>query len=440
MYKDRIKKWRLDKNKKEYEMAAILRKKRQRDTIGKQSVFEVRGRRIGFEEVQHYFRRKRVASDIVSARHAGASTPPGISCATPPLSPRFEIGVPRSPSTPQSLAVPEQLFFKIDRYMSISFGNKTWIALQDGTCINTISGGHPEDLRYFHNYCSTSLELFRKKSFVKGRRALSKAFGLVQKIMKTEDPHTMECLLDISLHLMRENLPEIVAHLRRYISHMAKVLLETENPWGQILRLIGSSEPSFEPDQVDDTMIQCWKCMHKVYVQCLGQFHPTSLTSEMKLIMHLFGAENFALAEERLREVQLQCREVTGAFSQSSLEVIVNLGSNLYDQEKYAEAEFVARELLNNARKVANYKYEALGLEHVARAQYKQGRLDLAERSIREAVILIGMQWEGADPWALRTMVRLQSWSQDWGLGQTAEELGAEIEQRILLAKIHDDE
>ena len=42
MYKDRIQKWGLVKNKKEHEMAAILRKKRQRDAIGKQSVLKVR--------------------------------------------------------------------------------------------------------------------------------------------------------------------------------------------------------------------------------------------------------------------------------------------------------------------------------------------------------------------------------------------------------------
>jgi hypothetical protein len=43
MYKDRIKKWGLDKKNKERDMVAILRKKTERDAVGKESSFRVRG-------------------------------------------------------------------------------------------------------------------------------------------------------------------------------------------------------------------------------------------------------------------------------------------------------------------------------------------------------------------------------------------------------------
>lgn len=112
MYKDRIKEWGLDKNNKEHEMAAILRKKTQRAAVGKQSLLKVRGRTISLEEIQRYFRHKGITLDKACARHAGASTPPGISCSTPPLSPMLSLSVPRSPTTPRSLVsrILESLF------------------------------------------------------------------------------------------------------------------------------------------------------------------------------------------------------------------------------------------------------------------------------------------------------------------------------------------
>ena len=84
MYKDRITKWRLEKKNKQIDMLAILRKKTQRDAVGKQSSFRVRGRPVTIEEVLHYFKRKKSAGDEDAYN---APTPSDVSCRTPSPTP-----------------------------------------------------------------------------------------------------------------------------------------------------------------------------------------------------------------------------------------------------------------------------------------------------------------------------------------------------------------
>ncbi|KAE8448607.1 hypothetical protein EG329_009032 [Mollisiaceae sp. DMI_Dod_QoI] len=80
MYKDRIKKWGLDKNNKEHEMLAIVRKKTERDAIGKQTKFRLRGRIVTMDQVLHYLNRKEKFKNRGSPF---PSTPSDLSCRTP---------------------------------------------------------------------------------------------------------------------------------------------------------------------------------------------------------------------------------------------------------------------------------------------------------------------------------------------------------------------
>ncbi|KAK3346583.1 hypothetical protein B0T25DRAFT_552363 [Lasiosphaeria hispida] len=58
MYKTRIKSWGLDKNFKESEVVELYRLKRERDRAGKPSTYMIRGRKVDWERVQSYVRRK----------------------------------------------------------------------------------------------------------------------------------------------------------------------------------------------------------------------------------------------------------------------------------------------------------------------------------------------------------------------------------------------
>ncbi|KAG0649527.1 hypothetical protein D0Z07_4257 [Hyphodiscus hymeniophilus] len=433
MYKDRIKQWGLDKNNKEHELAALLRKKTQRDGVGKQSILKVRGRTVPLETIQNYFRRKRISLGQLPARYANASTPPGISCASPEASPRLIHDVPRALSTPLSLKVPEELLFNIERYMSVSFGNGTWVGLEDGSLTNTASYEDLGDILMFWDYCVTGLLFFENKSFMKGRRAFSRSFGLVQGFLKAEDPRTIDILLGILLSAIAQNFLEIVTQITVYISDIASILLNSEHPWGGIFKFLGSIEPS----RLKEALIQCWKCVNKVYVQWLGQFHALSLNSEARLIEVATDKNNLVDAEQRLRKLHVQCRAESG--NKSNCDVMSKLWGNLHRQAKYTEAESVACEMVNAAREAEDYMLVE-GLECASVAQFMQGKLDLAVRNMMEAVEFVCSHYGDSDTWALNKLVIEQQWLQHYGLEQKATELGFEIERRMVLTKTDDDE
>jgi hypothetical protein len=88
MYKSRISKWGLDKNTKEAEAWAVLRIKMQRDGIGKNSIFRIRGKCTTVDDVLRYFKRKGIL-DPESAQPPEHSTPPAeTECWTPQPSPK----------------------------------------------------------------------------------------------------------------------------------------------------------------------------------------------------------------------------------------------------------------------------------------------------------------------------------------------------------------
>jgi hypothetical protein len=329
-------------------------------------------------------------------------------------------------------AVPEQLLYNIDQYMTLSFSSGSWIALEDGICINA-SSGRDRYIHDFNTYCKTGIELLQRGQFVEGRRTLSTAFGLVKKIIKTENPLTTEYLLDILLFLIQNDFLDILTQLSGYISRMARVVLDAEHPWAQIWRLMGS----IDPDRSEETLIQCWKCVTKVYVQELGEFHTLSLRSEMEL--NHYWTLDLVLAEQRIRRVLVQCREVNGFSSRASLELMESLWHNLYDQAKYSAAESTACELLSGARESGDYIYEVAGLEYVARTQCRLGKLDSAEVNITEAVEVVSRHWEDSDAYPLRKMVEWQRWLEFFDLEQKAAELQPEIERRLSQQKYDDD-
>ncbi|KAF7555502.1 hypothetical protein G7Z17_g2130 [Cylindrodendrum hubeiense] len=58
MYKHRFRKWGLDKKYKEKEVIQMSLLKQQRDALGKQSIFVIRGKRVDWEQVEKYIHRR----------------------------------------------------------------------------------------------------------------------------------------------------------------------------------------------------------------------------------------------------------------------------------------------------------------------------------------------------------------------------------------------
>src|SRR2546423_7992683 len=109
MFKTRVKKWGLDKKNKAPEMEAILQEKQQRDALGKESAFYIRGKLVDFSEVHRYFRRKGLNPDVISKRQKGSrlSVPHSVRCVTPKILPAPSTGVDENRETRSSMSMCE---------------------------------------------------------------------------------------------------------------------------------------------------------------------------------------------------------------------------------------------------------------------------------------------------------------------------------------------
>jgi hypothetical protein len=87
MYKTRIKSWGLDKNFKESEVVELFRLRRERDRIGKPTVYAIRGREVDWDRVQTYVRRKGLdivrLIDEAPPINTSSSSAREVSCRTP---------------------------------------------------------------------------------------------------------------------------------------------------------------------------------------------------------------------------------------------------------------------------------------------------------------------------------------------------------------------
>jgi len=409
-------------------MVAILRKKMQRDGLAKQSSFRIRGRAVGIEDVHRYFKRRGTALEEVLARYSGATTPPDISCSTPP--PTLSLELQRSLSLPQALLVPEQLFFNIDRYFAAGFSNKTWVTNEERHCINVkASKEDAANLEGFYNYCVAGARLMRRRFFVEGRKSLSKACNLVPSILKAENPVALQCLLDIFLSLKRSNLPKAVILLINYLSELEQIL---QHPWGQIFRLVRT----IETDQLDAAIIQAWKCVIKAFQQGLSRTHQTSISCQVNFVMSVHLGKHPADAETHLRKLLLECEEVTGKSSKQCASIRFALATALHRQAKYPTAESTLVQLLRLARETGDHQFEAHLLRKVAWSQYPQGKTVVAERTLQEAIELIGRHGERSVPWAIESMAAIDSLLRTWGQEEKANKLRAQIEDMIGLDEI----
>jgi hypothetical protein len=491
MYKDRIKKWRLDKKNKEGDMLAILRKKTEREAVGKSSSFRVRGQPVAIEEVYHYFTRKKNMRDQEAYN---APTPSDVSCRTPspaPTVPPFgndiqmmttnpfswpdqfaqpegaqyanatenlddtEIDgmvvstpertfseyneqilqctlrdmynlisdngdIPRSPSTPQTLLIPERLLLTIKTYVGGSFEQGSWITGEDGHC--TVLGIPPDSPFEFINYCALAVSLLDRGLLVEFRRILSKAFSVVDTLIRIQHPRTLGSIIDSILYLRFSGYHDILELLLGYISKISMILLTKDSPLAHILRLISM----LEVDSLEQGLTEAWRCALNGFEKALGCLHPSSLNINVDFTICVYSRLSHSVAEAHLRRLLAQA-EKEPRISKPTLSIMACLGWNMYEQNRFAEAEQILLDVLSRAESKGWYFLEVDALGLLARSQHQQDNKCSAEKHLRHSIQLAGETWGMADPMTIELMVTLLGWLGEWGREEEADQLHAEI-------------
>jgi hypothetical protein len=481
MFKDRIKTWGLERKNKERDMTAILRKKTQREAVGKKSSFRVRGRVVVIENVLQYFKRKK---EIPKIGPSAASTPPDISCRTPsPVHTPRPIGngsymdtflplasasngrdagavvsgwtstppivddehligrtynfvsdrskILHSPSSPRSLLVAERLFFSINVYFDGSFRIRPWIT--DESHSTPIAPGTlslPNHAPDFETYCRNAAEFLRLGSTVKFRRALSKAINLVKDLLLAEHPRTLDCFLEVFLSLLRVGRLEIASFLRNYISEMAAIVIAREHPWGHICRLISM----LDTESLEQALIQSWRCTINAFENSFGPFNQLTLGAHLQFIHQVYASTDLLEEERLLRELLAQCEHVSNIPTVPTTGIILNLMRNMTAQERYTEGEQLGLVVLSRTQDdwgIIRVIESIIVLKFMAQSQYQQHQAKKAEESLRMTIEMVTEYGGMNHPLAIEMMVNLEEWIRGWGRQEEADELQAEIDKLV---------
>ncbi|KAF8860520.1 hypothetical protein BDZ45DRAFT_724467 [Acephala macrosclerotiorum] len=500
MYKDRIHKWGFDKKHKERDMLAILRKKTEREAVGKRTAFRVRGQVVTIEQVHHYLKRKK----SIPNHDSQPPTPSDLSYRTPSPAPaeysaengtqpinsdsfwqqgrtirtdmsllpssRYTVGaaevvdiewasaplfiedeaviqmtlksmqsllsddqqIPRSPSTPLAILVPERLLLTIKTYVNGSFEKKTWLLDDDGDLTSLMilqNGGYMCLPDFDDSYCAAA-EFLEMGLYSEFRRTLSRAFNLVKDIVRSEHPQFLEYLLDCLLFFKREQHQDINDLLVRFVCEIA-TLCGPQHPLVQICQLIAR----LEPETFEQVIIQSWECTIDDFGRIIGLSNTACLKARTAFISGVHGFLDLLEEERLLRALLERFERDIGSSSEQTFEIIGRLATNLNRQGRYVEAEELVLVALVQVDKEPDSNYRSWhnlnSLTLRAESQYYQDKKVLAEDSQRQALKLARNVWGWDGPLAIPIMVGLYRWLREWQREEEADELKLEIEEAI---------
>jgi hypothetical protein len=262
--------------------------------------------------------------------------------------------------------------------------------------------------------------LKEKGLHIEFRHALSKASALIEQILRAEHPRTLACFLEVFIHLIQTELPNITCSLRGFIKEMSARVTREGYPWGQICQLLGE----LDSESLDQAMAQIWKCTVDTFDSELGILSRLAVSVRLDYIKRVYGITNCLEEERLLRELLAQFK---GSSSHPPLRVTLNLAHNLNRQGRYGEVEEMVLKVssLLQEHEIAE-RIELLKI--LSRSQFNQGNL-AAEQTIRTVIHTIVDQWGKQHAWVPEFMNVLESWLRGWGREEDANTLRGEIEE-----------
>jgi hypothetical protein len=421
MYKNHITKWKLDKRNKEHEIMAIVRKKRQREAVGKASEFHIRGRVINLGDVHRYLKRKGMSVEDAIAQ--GAVTPSGLRCCTPDA-------VPSSPADPEIFKAPQRIFVSINSYVLGSVESMTWLLRNDDDAhVSVKVTTDANALTNFIDNLVASYFLLEERSFEKAGQFLIRASASTRDLLLQEEPRMLEKLFEVIL-MLTFGWSECCNIILNHFSNMAAIILPDLHP----LRHIFSSLSSLGPGLIEDVIAHAWKSFLDIFEQAQCASPATAILSRGNYISRIGRIRDPVVAEYQLRALVKECKEVYGGLDYRYAEVLLSFGKFLCFWKRYTEAEAAAKEVIYCAEMGNSPTAKGIwchAMDLLARTQYGNFDNESAESTLRRAVDVIGNTWGWQDTSTLRFLTQLQKWLRDFGKHDEAADLSEQIAEGL---------
>lgn len=409
MYKDRIRKWQIDKKIKSHEMKAIIRKQAQRSRVGKKSLFYLRNSQVPEHKIIRYQKAMRLLSEE-QALKLRAETPPGLGCYTPPASPL---------TMPLVHEVPERITRLIQDYIDGSFESKTWIIADSEVIVST--KGSKSFINAFSDQVHNFLTHFQRGETSYAWRILKMAMTSIENILLAEHPSTLDMLAFILLKTIYSlNLSGVAILLLKQFSAMSAVILPKQHPFNQVFaRLV-----RLDRSHLSYTLIAAKESQSDGFARRSGRFNWITLETQLSLL-ELKSMAGVAHTTEGYLTL-LQRMELALDTSDPRLLITRNELANQYLKEgDYIQAAEIAQstiDLIAQTGNVPPYEY-VRALCILSSSQYNLSKPTLAEQNLRQAIHYRAKYYGWEDGSVLFYMLHLEKWLESWGRPDEAAEV-----------------
>ena len=415
MYKDRIRKWQIDKKIKGHEMKAIIRKQAQRSRAGKKSLFFLRNSKVLEHKVNRYRKAMRLMSEE-QALMLRAETPPGLVCHTPPASPL---------TTPPVLEIPERIAKLFQDYIDGSFDSGTWIISESEDAVSTKGSGNL--LPAFCDQVRNAVNHFRRGETSYAYRILKMAMASIEHIVSAEHPITLDLLAqNLLVTMILHKMPEIAFFLLKQFSAMSAVILPKQHPFNQIFaRLV-----RLDICHLKYTLIMAQKSQLDGFDRRSGRFNWNTLLIQLSLLetKTIEGAVHTTEGYLTL----LQAMELVLDTSDSRVLLVRNeLAYHYCIDGEFTKAAEIAQSHIDFHAQTGNVHPDtrARALYILSCAHHRPSNTISAEQNLRQAIHIQGTSYGWEDGCVLAYMSVLEDWLEGWERPDEAAEVRRQREE-----------
>jgi tetratricopeptide (TPR) repeat protein len=410
MYKDRRRKWRIEKNIKTEEWKAIIRKFVVRSRAGKESEIRMRNTQISASKISQYRKKFKISEE--EALTLGALTPADLVCHTPLAAP---------PSTPRVLEIPERLARLCQVWIDGSFESKAWMISNDQLRVESRYSSRSSIYAFFNICRHAGWCLFDHETKI-GFRALNLAMAQIKNVITEQDPNTLDLLYHVILKFTLDwKKPEIASMLLRYFHSLSNAILGPGHAFTQICTTL----IALDITQLTHALLISFQCRFDQFGQKLGSFNNCTRSSrDLTLVWkHYTGQTTIAQTTGDLSAHLQEYEEALGPFDLRSLQVRVFLANYYLNIHQYHEALNTIQGALDRALQgcIADPDLMCQIFKTLAYIQFGLSEFELAEKNLRYAIdVAAGYPCRDSD---LRLIKRLGSWLESWNRREDAAQL-----------------
>ena len=409
MYKDRIRKWQIDKKIKSHEMKAIIRKQAQRSRTGKKSLFFLRNSQVPEHKVNRYRKAMKLLSED-QALILRAETPPGLVCHTPPASPL---------ATPEVLEIPERIAKLVQDYIEGSFDSGTWSSSESARAVSTRRS--EIFLFAFEAEVQNAMNHFRRDETSYAWRILKMAMASIEHIVSAEHPSTLHALAFSLYNIVHTlNSSEVALIFLKQFSAISAVILPKQHPFNQVFaRLV-----RLDISHLKYALIMVKESQSDGFDRRLGRFNWNALEIQVSLL-HLKSLEGSTHTTEGYLTLLQAMELVLDPSDPRVLLTRTHLAYHYMSKGEFAEAVEIAQSITDLATQTRNVSptTHASAMYMLSHAQHKLSETTLAEQNLRQAIQIRAKYRGWEDGHVLDWLSLLAIWLEEWGRPDEAAEV-----------------